>query len=123
MEIIVVVTIIMILAGSSVFVYQSVLENSKESRALMDVKNIEKAVEVFNLRYGNYPPTIEMLCDRQQDGSTALLDERVIIDPWGQHYIFEPGNVHARTGKPHVYSNGPPGKGKILGNWPGEGSK
>jgi general secretion pathway protein G len=123
MEIIVVVTIIMILAGSSVFIFQGVLENSKESRALMDVKSIEKAMEVYNLRNGNYPQSIEILVERQQDGSVALLDERVIADPWGQHYVIEPGNLHPRTGKPHVYSAGPPGKGKILGNFPGEGSK
>jgi type II secretory pathway pseudopilin PulG len=123
MEIIVVVTIIMILAGSSVFVYQSVLESSKESRALLDVKSIEKAAEVYNLRFGQYPGTVEVLCQRMPDNSTALLDQTVLVDPWGNHYVIEPGNLHNLTGKPHVYSQGPPGKGKLLGNWPGEDGK
>jgi general secretion pathway protein G len=123
MEIVVVVTIIMILAGSSVFIFTGVLEKQKESRALMDVKNIEKAMEIYNLQVGTYPPSIDVLCQRMPDGSVALLDQRVMMDPWGHNYTIEPNNLHATTGRPHVYSQGRPGTGIILGNWPGEDGK
>jgi general secretion pathway protein G len=122
MEIIVVVTIILILAGSGIFVFTGVLDKSREQRAQMDVKSLEKAVQVYYVRHGQNPPDLQTLCQRQSDGSPALLDQRALLDPWNQPYIFEPGNLHPLTAVPHIYSQGPPGMGKMFSNWPGEGA-
>jgi Type II secretion system (T2SS), protein G len=90
---------------------------------MMDVKNIEKAMEIYNLRNNQYPQSIDVLVSRQPDGSPALLEQAVMLDPWGHPYTMNPGELHPTTGKPHVYSNGRPGSGLIIGNWQGEDGK
>jgi general secretion pathway protein G len=118
MEIIVVVAIILILAGAGIFVYTGVLADTRVNRAKMDVTSLEKAVETFKIKNkGNYPQTLDELTVRQQDGGAALLKVQALTDPWGNRYIYEPGNLHPDTGMPHIYSTGEPGKNQPISNW------
>ena len=119
MEIIVVVTIILILAGSAVFVFTGVLDKSYEQRAYMDVKSIEKACGIYYTSHHFYPQSVQVLTERDEFGNAALLDDKVLLDPWRQPYVID-GSTHPKTGIPHIYSQGPPGKNKMIDNW-GEG--
>jgi uncharacterized membrane protein len=93
---------------------QDLVEKQKVSWALAGVKKIEEAMEVYRSRFGQYPANFDVLC---HDRSPPLLGRNMTVDPWGQSYIIEPGQW---IRVPHIFSWGPPGSGKIVGNWPGE---
>jgi general secretion pathway protein G len=119
MEIIVVVAIILILAGAGIVVFTGVLSGSKESRAKLDVKSIEKAVQVYTVKYGRAPGSLQELTTRMPDNSPALLKPEALTDPWDQPYGYDPSQAHPTTDVPLIWSNGDPvkgGQGKIT-NW------
>jgi general secretion pathway protein G len=119
MEIIVVVAIILILAGAGVVVYTSVLAGTREDRAKLDVQSLETAVTTYYTRKGYYPQSLQELTQRDPtDNSPALLkDQKVLMDPWNQPYVYDPNTRHQNTDRPLIYSNGPPNSGKRISNW------
>jgi general secretion pathway protein G len=118
MEIIVVVAIILILAGAGVFVFTSVLVDANVGRAKMDIKNIEKAIEVYKVKHKQYPDDLVVLTNPDPDtGEAALLKDEALKDPWKREYVYEKGNTHPKTKVPHIYSNGPPDNPRIIDNW------
>jgi general secretion pathway protein G len=117
MEIIVVVAIILILAGAGALVLPRFLEDSKESRANLDVKTLEKAASAYYVKNFAYPQSIAILAERQQDGGAAYIDESLLKDPWGQDYIIDNGQTNQKTLMPLIYSPGPPGKNMQIRNW------
>jgi len=116
MEIIVVVAIILILAGSGVFVFTSVLVDANIGRAKMDIKNIEKAITVYKVKHYTYPADLETLTNPDEN-EAALLKDEALYDPWKQHYIYNPGDLHPKTKVPRIYSNGPPDAPRMISNW------
>ena len=116
MEIIAVVTIIMILAGAGVLGFNAVIATQRERRAKIDVDTIQKAVEIYENTNGVPPPSLEVLTQMQQNGGGALMPVSLLLDPWQQQYIFEPNNRNAML-VPRIYSNGPPGTGRVIANW------
>jgi len=116
MEIIAVVTIILILAGAGIFVVTGVIDKSREDRAKMDVMSIEKAVMVYQVRHGFFPQSLDVLV-QLDEGNTALLEPNALIDPFGQHFQYEPQTLHPTTRKPLIYSNGSPQNPKRIANW------
>jgi general secretion pathway protein G len=116
MEIIAVVTIIMILAGAGVLGFNAVIATQRERRAKIDVDTIQKAVEIYENSNGTAPPSLEVLTQMQANGGGALMPATLLMDPWQQPYIFEPGNRSPML-VPRIYSNGPPGSGRVIANW------
>lgn len=118
MEVLVVVAILVILAGvGSVAVFRY-LEESKESAALIGIKNIETAVKAYSLKEGDFPADLSVLT-QPSDGRPAALEDGMLIDPWKRPYVYERENRHPRTGTPLIYSQGAnPGNanGRIM-NW------
>jgi general secretion pathway protein G len=117
MEIIVVVAIILILASAGVVVYTTLLAGTKEDRAKMDCKSLQTVVTSYYVKHSVYPQSLRELTERGQDGSPALLDEKGLIDPWGNEYIYDQGQRHPKTDRPLIYTNGPPGQNKKISNW------
>jgi general secretion pathway protein G len=121
MEIMVVVAIILILASAGVVVTTSMLAQAKIDRAKMDVKSLEGVVTTYYTRHQQYPQTLNELLQRDPiDNTPAPLTEAGLMDPWRQYYVYEPGNLHQLTGKPKIYSPGPPDAPVQISNWGGD---
>src|SRR5207249_12074727 len=82
MEIIVVVAIILILASAAVVVIPKFIEDANFGRARMDVKTLEKAVMSYYAKYHRLPDNLEMLAQRQEDGTPAYIEHSALKDPW-----------------------------------------
>jgi general secretion pathway protein G len=118
MEMLVVVAILVVLAGAAVPIYLNYLANARIDRAKMDVVTLEKAVEAYSTSHGSYPATLDVLCEVDPNtGAKAALEYKHLMDPWNQRYVYEPQNVNPRTGRPRIYSQGPPGSGQMIANW------
>jgi Type II secretion system (T2SS), protein G len=71
------------------FFVQELTEQDKVLHVAVEVKSIEKAMEAYNKRFGVYPTSMDILCNRLPDGSPAILDQGMMLDPWGQPYIID----------------------------------
>ncbi len=116
MEMLVVVAILVVLAGAAVPIYLSYLEDSRVDRARLDVKSIEGAVDAYYTKYGSYPNSLNDLV-QPMDGVRPYLDANTLMDPWGNPYQYNPQNVNPMTGRPQVFSNGPPGRQQPISNF------
>ena len=118
MEMLVVVAILVVLAGAAVPIYLNYLDNAKRDRAKVDVQTLQQAIEAYKSEHGQYPQNLQTLTmPDQASGSFATLEQKALIDPWGNPYHFDPSTQHPQTGRPKVYSNGPPGRNMIISNW------
>src|SRR5438105_15128529 len=120
MEMLVVVAIIVLLAAMAAPIVMGRLEDARKDRARIDSIQWAKAAEMYKLKYGDYPPNLEALTQRGQDGSDAFMETKHLLDPWGHQYMYQyPGTHNAPAGKPDVYSWGPRlnDASSIVGNW------
>jgi len=119
MEVMVVVAILVILAGVGSVAVFHYLDEAKIKTARLNIKNIEQAVMDYKLSHDDWPADLTVLT--QKEGSkNAALDDRQLIDPWNQRYQLDAGTL-SKTGKPHIFSAGPPGSGEVIQNFiPGQ---
>ena len=115
MEMLVVVAIIVMLAGLGAWGYMRYLESAKESKAKLDITHIGQAVEAYKLEAGDYPSGLAELL-QPYENKPAYLEQKDIVDPWGQQYVYEPQNLNPTTFKPKIYSAHPTG-GQPISNW------
>jgi type II secretory pathway pseudopilin PulG len=116
MEVLVVVAILVVLAGIGIGVFYY-LDTAKDRAAYAQIRNLEVAVETYRIANGSYPDNLHILTERQDD-KPAPLSEQNIMDPWTREYQYEPTNLHPKTGKPRIYSQGAnPGTSKQIANW------
>lgn len=117
MEVLVVVAIIFILASVSTVVVFRYLDESKDKMAAVGVKTIDTAVRAFKVSHGDYPQSLEVLC-QPLDGKPASLEEKALLDPWERPYQYDLGQRHPTTGMPLIYSAGSePGTSAPIRNW------
>lgn len=117
-EIMIVVVILAILAGIIVPRIMGRPEEAKRTKAQVDIKGIEGALNLYKLDTGIYPTTeqgLDALVTKPQiapfprkwkDGGYLA---KVPIDPWGRPYQYLSPGEH---GNFDVYSLGPDGDGK-----------
>jgi hypothetical protein len=74
-------------------------------RAKMDIKNIEKACELYKAQCGAYPESLAKLTDAVGN-EAALLKEEALCDPWKRPYHYERDQRHPKTGIPEIWSEG-----------------
>ena len=121
MEILVVMAIIVVLAGASIPIYMTYLENSRKDKAKTDCKHtLMISADAYKLRYGEYPATLDALTQMRPDGSSPDLKPENLIDPWGHPYQYAyPGQHNAAYGQPDIWSLGPRmgDPNGIIGNW------
>lgn len=120
MEMMVVVAILVVLAGTGSVIYLNHLNEAKRSRAKMDVKTLEQVAETYQIKYGEYPPSLAVLTQPTSDGNKPYLEPGALLDPWGHEYLYQvPGQHHATTGKPDIWSQGSTqgDAGGAIGNW------
>jgi general secretion pathway protein G len=120
MEILVVVAIIVVLAGAAVPLYMRFLDQSKVDRARIDCNSLSQMAEAYKLRYGDFPASLDILAQPQQDGSPPYIPPSGLVDPWGRRYEYAPQGQHnALLQKPDIWTQGPkPGDPNgMVGNW------
>jgi general secretion pathway protein G len=122
MELMVVVAILLVLAGTGSVIYVNVKEGMDEDIARQHVlTTLSQAADAYNMNNGTYPQNLVVLTQVQPSGKPALLETDALLDPWGREYLYAyPGSHHPGTSKPDIWSQGKNGD-KMLGNWSNTG--
>jgi hypothetical protein len=100
-----------------VFVCTSIVGENLISRAKMDIKSIEKAVQMYKVEHNALPESLQVLTQPIKNDGKALFTEADLKDPWGQPYHYEPDNCHPKTKTPLIWSDGPPEAPRKIANW------
>ena len=124
MEVLVVVAILVVLASVGGVIYIRIQEDAERQLAGVRAKEIETAVKSYMRAHGDIPPaTLDELV-QPSDGGRGYLDPNMLLDPWGQPYLYnpepQPGSPNALRGAPDIISAGPNrvhGDADDIGNW------
>jgi general secretion pathway protein G len=115
MEVLVVVAILVVLAGVGVPLYMNYLENAKKDVAKTTAVQLGETCKAFSVRHGRLPETLNELMT-PPDGSAALIEQKMLTDPWGKPYQYQSdGPNNAAAGKPDIFTTAP--DGSQIGNW------
>lgn len=121
MEMLVVVAIIVVLAGVGGAYLIGQLNESKVSAAQIKAREISQAIEIYYVDHSAYPPSLEVLLQKDADGKGPYLKTvDALKDPWDREYQYDPnGQNNARVGAtvpiPDVFCVTP--DGRTVGNW------
>jgi len=111
MEVLVVVAILVVLAGSATVVYFQFFAEAKEDIARTKCHELAGVVQKYNLRHqGDPAQNLQTLVEAK------LVEPQGIIDPWGKPYMMDASGQHHNGVKPDVWSTGPDGS-QMIGNW------
>jgi general secretion pathway protein G len=114
LEVLIVVAILVVLAGTSSLYVFKYLENSKVNRAKVDVKTIQTAAEAYKVQTGELPESLQQLVS-PPDGGKPYIEQQYIMDPWGKPYSYESSGQHSNGTHPDVWTTTP--DGQQVGNW------
>ncbi len=126
-ELVIVLTIIGILAGSSIYLIIGFVDDAKMERVRGDIKNVELAITAYERNNYFRPPT-------QEQGLAALVTrptsepvpktwrsylKEMPLDPWGQEYQYRTPSTKSTTAKYDLFSLGEDGAegDDDIGNW------
>ena len=116
MELLVVVALLVVLAGTGGVIYMNYLEGAKEDVARAQAQEISQAAEAYRVKYGDYPQNLAALTQPTPDGK-VYLEPSALLDPWQRPYQYvNPGSHHPSTNKPDIWSGGKDGNAQF-GNW------
>ena len=90
-EIMVVIVILGLLATMVVPNIMASSDEAKESKAMVDVKNIAGAVKMYYIKQGSIPDTLEELVEPDERGRSQ--HEELPLDPWDSAYELIPGDT------------------------------
>jgi general secretion pathway protein G len=126
LEIMLVVMIIALLAGSAIYLMRGNVDDTKFVRAEIDVQNILNQLQLYSVQNGNYPSTeqgifalVEKPSGEPQPRKWRALLEKVPIDPWGVPYQIRNPATKSKSGI-DLFSAGPdrqPNTADDVGNW------
>jgi general secretion pathway protein G len=116
MEMLVVVAIIVVLAGTGGYYYMRSLDESKINTAKIKVKVLTDAVNTYYVKHGEYPPSLESLIQPDDTGKGILENAEALKTPWKGVYSYDANGPHNRNGTPDIWAVGP--NGRMIGNWP-----
>ncbi len=120
LEIMLVVMIIALLAGSAIYLMRGNVDTARTVRVMSDVENVITQVQLYETLNGGRLPTNE-------EGLKALTTPKkgrqlmpsVPVDPWGKEYMFRNPGTKSKLGY-DVFSagrDGKPGTEDDIGNW------
>src|SRR5262245_24872074 len=110
LEVLVVVAIIVMLAGiGSYFVFQR-WEEARVSSAKVAAKKIADNVQLFEVKNGQPPHSLEDLIAPQGDNGDPLMTKDECVDPWGKPFQFEITTDGNGTKRVVVRTTGPKGQ-------------
>ena len=89
------------------------------TRARIEIQDLEKAVETYEVQKGSLPGDLETLTEPTTPGAKAPIAAGHLNDPWHHPYHYDPAERHPNTGRPLIWSDGPsPGQpGSKIANW------
>jgi type II secretory pathway pseudopilin PulG len=119
MEVLVVMAIIVVLASVGGVIYLRYLDDARVNAAQLQVKTLSQTVETYNIKYGEWPPSLVTLTEKGADGSRPYLEPDALKTPWGTEYQYDPSGPNNGGNKPDIWAESPKGK---IGNWPGQKS-
>lgn len=114
LEMMLVVAIIALLAGSVIMMIGGELEEAREVRAEADIKGLGTALYMYNAKQGGFPTT--------EQGLQALVPKQMKelpVDGWSMPYHYESPGKH-NPDSFDLYSSGKdriPGTSDDIGNW------
>lgn len=115
MEVLVVVAILVILAGTaSIFLFKY-LDEAKTNRAQADLQTLTKACQTFKLKYDDYPQSLDQLLSPPDNGKPYLESADALNDPWGKRYQYDPSGGNNRGMKPDIWTVTP--DNEQVANW------
>ncbi len=106
-EIMIVVVIISILAGSAVFIFRGSVEKTKKTAVSRDFSTFENALEAYKLYNDNYPTSEEGL-QKLIDAGLLKNKKKTLLDPWNNPYQYRYPGENSET--PEIWSFGADGR-------------
>lgn len=89
LEIMVVLVIISLVAGTVGVAVLKQLENAKQKQARIQIHNLSEALELYKLQFHNYPGTGEGLqALASPKGNAQPFVNSIPKDPWGRDYVY-----------------------------------
>ncbi len=116
MELLVVVALLVVLAGTGGVIYMNYLEGAKEDVAKTQVQTLTEAAQMYQIKHGSFPPDLNTLTQPTPDGKPGSLEVSALIDPWQRPYQYSVQGGHHAGQKPDIWSTGQDGNQQI-GNW------
>jgi general secretion pathway protein G len=115
MELMIVVALLVVLAGTGGFYYMRTLESGKKKAAQTQVNTIADQVQMYYLDHNStFPPSLQALSQADQTG-TPQMAAKDLMDPWQKPYQYDPNGSHNGGSKPDVWTTAP--DGTVIGNW------
>jgi len=115
MEVLVVVAILVVLAGTASVFYMRFIEDARKDRARTDVQTLTRACQAYQLRMGNFPASLNSLIQPEDGGKPFIESAEMINDPWNQPYRYDPSGPMNNQMKPDISTVAP--DGAQIGNW------
>jgi hypothetical protein len=87
--------------------------------ARKDLVTLSRAVDAYVTEHGVLPPDLGILTVPDPAKGKAILERKVLFDPWNRPYMYDLNTLHPATSRPLIYSQGPNPKdsaGRIY-NW------
>jgi len=117
MEMLIVVAIIVILAGTGGFYLMGAFGDAQKSIAQTKTKSLTDACNAYKLKHnGQYPDSLETLLQADAKGGPWLEDRDALKDPWEKTYLYDRTGPRNNGRKPDIWTVGP--DGVEVGNWP-----
>ena len=117
MEMMVVVAMIVALAGLGIFYMAGQADEANKTKAFADVKSLQSACTAYKLTHsGNWPPTLEALLEKDDQGGPYVQDPNQLRDPWKNPYVYDMAGPNNRGMFPDIYANSQ--QFGQIGNWP-----
>ena len=91
-EMMVVVIIVGLLAGLAAFYVIPRLLESRQTKAKSDIETYAGAVEMFDMKCGRLPNTLDELLEKEIDGKKVgpfVKGDSIKKDPWGNEYDYQ----------------------------------
>ena len=88
------------------------LADAQADQARTVVRALSSGLEIYRVRYGEYPATLQALVDAKY--VDAKLNSTV--DPWGNKYRYDVKGPRNGGRKPDIWAEAP--DKTIIGNWP-----
>jgi general secretion pathway protein G len=127
LEIMLVVMIIALLAGSAIYLMRNNVEVARIVRARQDIENLKTQVQLYEVANGTYPSTeqglralVQMPEGEPQPRRWTQLATDIPIDPWGTAYALRTPAVHSSTESYDLFSYAKdklPDTRDDIGNW------
>jgi len=124
MELLVVMAIIVIIAGFGGYYILGQLDQAKVSAAIQKAKVVAQAAETYYIDNGEYPQSIQLLLQKNENGKGPYLKSQdAIMDPWGQMYQYDQNGTQTQAANQtqaravDVFTTVKDGTNRTVGNW------